>query len=91
MFNKEASGCLLTKCVEPVFGDNVVNCSSKKLVFLKQIGEDFSILKLVYGDLTYPCRHPNKSFLGHARRAVTSIGDVCVRFCPQCTVALLFQ
>ena len=40
---KEALGCLLTKRAEPVFGDNVVNCSSIKLVFRKQIGEDFPI------------------------------------------------
>ena len=37
-------------------------CGSKKLFFRKQIGEDFSISKLVYGDLRYACRHPNKSF-----------------------------
>ena len=50
---KEVLGCLFTKSVEPVFGDNVVNCGSQKLVFRKQIGEDFPILKLVYGDLRY--------------------------------------
>ena len=60
---KEALGCLLTKEVEPVFGDNVVICGSKKLVFRKRIGEDFSISKLVYGDLRYYCRHPYKSLV----------------------------
>ena len=58
--SKEVLVCLLTKWVKPAFGDNVVNCSSKKLVFRKQIGEDFSIWKPVYGDLWYVCRHPNK-------------------------------
>jgi len=38
---KEVLGCLFTKSVEPVFGDNVVNCGSQKLVFRKQIGENF--------------------------------------------------
>ena len=57
---KEVLGCLFTKSVEPVFGDNVVNCGSQKLVFRKQIGENFPSSKLVYDDLRCHCRHPNK-------------------------------
>jgi len=52
---------VLTKGVEPVFGENVVNCGSQKLVLRKQINEDVLISKPVYGDLRYHYRHPNKS------------------------------
>ncbi len=45
---------MLTKGVEPVFGDNVVNRGSSKLVFRKHIGEYFPISKpvLMISDIT---------------------------------------
>ncbi len=66
-------------------GDTVVNCCSQKLFFRKQIGEDFPISKLVYGDSRYPCRHPNRS-LGMsalAPRARTTF--------PASTIAIILE
>ncbi len=63
-----------------MFGDNVVNCGSKKLVSRKQFDEDFPILKLVYGELRCPCRHPNKSLgnFKHLHSSVFPISTECI-------------